>query len=418
MRIGYACLTVGVPNTRLRSCRRQNASPAVLMETIAHNLAVLERMIDYNIACGIKLFRISSDIIPFGSSPVNNLAWWDLYASELAGIGQKIQNAGIRVSMHPGQYTVLNSQRDDVVERAAADLEYHDRFLNCLGMGWQHKMVLHIGGVYGERGGAASRFIRNYNELAESIRSRLVIENDDRSYSPCEVIAIGLKAGIPVVYDNLHCLINPGPVRQTDGFWIERCAETWRPDDGPQKVHYSQQAMGKRPGAHSNTIRIAEFIDYYSALPHGNLDIMLEVKDKNLSAVKCMNAVNTGGRINALEQEWSRYKYLVLEGCPDCYRQIRELLKDKDSYPALAFYQLVEKALESPAETGHAVNAAQHVWGYLSASASESEKQAFEARLERFRRGQMPLSGLKQYLAKLALKQGQEYLVKSYYFVL
>ena len=76
MSIGYACLTVGVPNTEMKRCIAKNANEARLYELIKANLSALDHILDYNIAHDIKLFRISSDLIPFGSSPINTLAWW------------------------------------------------------------------------------------------------------------------------------------------------------------------------------------------------------------------------------------------------------------------------------------------------------------------------------------------------------
>ena len=75
MRIGYACLTIGVQETNLRSCLIKNASENNLLDIIEHNLNSLNNVIDYNIENNIKLFRISSDLIPFGSSKVNNIPW-------------------------------------------------------------------------------------------------------------------------------------------------------------------------------------------------------------------------------------------------------------------------------------------------------------------------------------------------------
>ena len=61
MRIGYACLKIGVIKTPFRTCRMDHATDEVLLELIRNNLETLEQMIDYNIENDIKLFRISSD---------------------------------------------------------------------------------------------------------------------------------------------------------------------------------------------------------------------------------------------------------------------------------------------------------------------------------------------------------------------
>lgn len=290
MSIGYACLTVGVSGTKLRSCIKKNATPEILSTLIQSNLEALDNILDYNIQNGIKLFRISSDIIPFGSHPVNTLKWWEKFNAQLEGLGKKALLNGIRLSMHPGQYTVLNSPDEGVVERAVEDLRYHARFLDVLGLGKEHKIILHIGGVYGDKPVAVKRFIEQYRLLDENIRQRLVIENDDRQYTISDVLSIGKSEDIPVVFDNLHHQVNADNTH-SEIEWIATCANTWKQSDGNQKLHYSQQDAGKRPGSHSATLDVDDFLAFYKRIPKKDVDIMLEVKDKNLSAIKSINAI-------------------------------------------------------------------------------------------------------------------------------
>ena len=108
MSIGYACLAIAVPGSDIKGCTLKNATEERLLSLIGHNLDSLERMIDYNVNNGIKLFRISSDLIPFGSSLAAELPWQQIYAESFR-ISVIRSRAGMRVSMHPGQYTVLNS---------------------------------------------------------------------------------------------------------------------------------------------------------------------------------------------------------------------------------------------------------------------------------------------------------------------
>lgn len=421
MRIGYPCITIGVPDANFRTCTEKYATEAHLTELIRLNLDALERVITYNLCKGIQLFRIYSDLIPFGSSPVNSVPWADLFAERFHQIGTLIREGRMRVSMHPGQYTLLNTPNREVLERAILDLNYHDKVLTRLGVGKENKIVLHIGGVYDDKKAAISRFVEQSRRLPEGMRSRLVIENDERAFSIEDVLEIGNKQEIPVVFDNLHHQIHSGAQPedlQEFHRWIQACRPTWKGEDGPQKIHYSQQAEGKRIGTHSSTIRLAPFQNFASSYVTTDLDIMLEVKDKNLSALKCSNALLHRGRITRLEQEWARYKYAVLEHSPDRYQSIRTLLKDKEEYPVEVFYQLVEEALVLPIQSGHGVNAAQHVWGYFKDKASERDKKEFGKRLERYQDGSGSLDSLKQLLLRLAEREGETYLLESLYFYL
>ena len=417
MSIGYACLTLGVWNTDLKTCMIKNADEARLTSLIACNLDALERMIDYNIKNGIRMFRISSDIIPFASSPVNKIPWADTFSERLSVIGRKIRQSGMRVSMHPGQYTVLNSPNETTAGNAVLDLRYHTAFLDSLQVDATHKIILHIGGAYDDRPSAIKRFAQGYHALDDRIKARLIIENDDRIYNIREVLDIGLNNRIPVVFDNLHHQTNP--CEETAGYadWISICAQTWQPADGRQKIHYSQTDPRKKPGAHSLSIEIDEFLRFYNALHEPKPDIMLEVKDKNISAVKCVACTAETGGIGTLEREWGRYKYLVLERSQAIYQQIRELLKDKEAYPALEFFRLTQAALALPVAMGDALNAAEHVWGYFKDVADARRKADFLKGLDGCLQGRGSIAALKRKLYALAEIYGMDYLLESYYFV-
>ncbi|OUL07530.1 UV damage repair endonuclease UvsE [Sedimentibacter sp. SX930] len=416
MSIGYACLNIGTPNTNIRSVMQRNATPEKLTEVTVHNLEALEKMVEYNSANDIKLFRISSDLIPFGSSPVNTLDWPEIHKEAFERIGSKIHNSGMRVSLHPGQYTVLNSPTEDVVERAIEDLIYHDKILTALGTDMSNKIVLHVGGIYGDKETALDRFVDNFQHLPESVQNRLIIENDDRLYNIEEVLGLANRLQIPVVYDNLHHAINPPPSGGNDQYWIAEANKTWKEADGKQKIHYSQQAPGKRPGAHTDTIQLETFLQFYNQLDDPSIDIMLEVKDKNLSAIKCQNATTENKRITLLEKEWGRYKYAILEKSPAIYQAIRTLLKDKEAYPVREFYRFINTAFAEELHPGYAENAAAHVWGYFKKNASESERRQYEKNLANFRNGTGTLATLKRQLFILAEKYDSDYLLQSLYF--
>lgn len=417
MKIGYACKTVGVKGAELRGCVMKYADKETLRRVTAQNLDALERMIDYNAANGIRLFRISSDIIPFGSSPVNSTCWQREFAPRFAVLAQKIASAGMRVSMHPGQYTVLNSPDPDVAGRAVKDLEYHTSLLECLGADTSHKIVLHIGGLYGDKKAAASRFIQRCRELDENIRRRLVLENDERCFHIGDVLEIAGHLRLPVVYDNLHNRLNPFGPAKDDAHWVAACSSTWGKGDGVQKIHYAQQEPGKRPGAHSATIRAGEFLGFVRSLGALRPDIMLEVKDKNLSAVKCLVCLDQTGASQALPREWERYALAVHEHDEEVYRQIQALLRHKDPQPEL-FYTLVEQALRRPVSTQSAERAALAAFHTLQHLVTDKETQKFTVSLQRFQKGETSAAPVKTLLYKLAGRYERQDLLQSYYYVM
>lgn len=168
IRYGYACKTVGVPGCAQGGLTLARASAENLPAISRRNLAAVRRMAAYCRETGIALLRISSDVIPLASHPEVRFAWRDLCAPELADLGRALREAGLRVSMHPGQYTVLNSPRPDVAERAAADLAFHADFLDALGADGSARIIVHVGGMYGDRNAALARFAERFRGLPEA----------------------------------------------------------------------------------------------------------------------------------------------------------------------------------------------------------------------------------------------------------
>ena len=243
MSIGYASKTLAAPGARMQSVVQRLATPDRLAQAIDGNLRALDAALDYQAKNGIHLFRISSDVIPFGSSPVNALDWMRDFEPHLAALGRKARRHGIRLSMHPGQYTVLNSPDADVVERAKLDLAYHAAFLDALGMDASGKIVLHVGGAYGDKPRALERFANAYATLPLAVRRRLVIENDDRLFTAQDVLALSRATGAPMVFDTLHHELNREPDAPDWRALLDEAAATWKPEDGAQKMHYAQQAL-------------------------------------------------------------------------------------------------------------------------------------------------------------------------------
>jgi UV DNA damage endonuclease len=418
MAIGYACLTIGVPGTGLSRCTLKNATEDNIRAITLANLSALEAMIDFNNKNQIKLFRISSDILPFGSHPVNRVLWWEDYQGMLQQLGNKIREAGIRVSMHPGQYTVLNSMDPLVVERAMEELNFHDRFLTSLGMDNTSKLVLHIGGVYGDKKRAIRSFTENYSRLPQAIKNRLIIENDDKNYNIQEVLQISQVTGAPVVFDNLHHKLNKPTLESSEAEWISKCAKTWSSKDGRQKIHYSQQKTGGTPGSHSDTIFLSTFLSDYKELPQKEIDIMLEVKDKNLSAVKCINAVLPNSTEKALEEEWGRYQYYVLSRSIRLYEEIRELLRNKNSNVTKEFYSMIEETIQLPEDRKAQVTAAQQVWGQICSDSTKAEKNRYEKLMNAYLQGSGAIRPMINHLLKCAENRSLDYLTHSLYFYL
>ncbi|GAC1314089.1 MAG: UV DNA damage repair endonuclease UvsE [Chloroflexota bacterium] len=293
-RLGYASQCLSLEDTTPRGARLSNATETRLRELIALNLNRLERVIHFNAEHGVRLFRISSDVVPFGSHPVNHLVWWDEFGERLAQIGTLARQHAVRLSMHPGQYTLLNSPDTRITRAAVADLVYHTRFLDALGVDCRNKVIIHVGGGYGDRPAALQRWIAEVIDLPHAIRRRLVVENDERLFGAEDVLAASHATGVPVIFDVLHHRIYAGEQAEpTLVDTLQRAAATWDAErDGVPKIHYSSQAAERRPGAHAEYVAPEEFADFLQRVPKTlDFDCMLEAKAKDLALFHLRDAL-------------------------------------------------------------------------------------------------------------------------------
>lgn len=281
LRVGYACVNTQLPSSS-RTLRLANVTPDRLRDLIASNLDALDAILRWNEAHDIAVFRLTSNLIPFGSHAANELAWWDEFAPRFAELGRRMREGEMSISTHPGQYTVLTSAHPHVVEAAVAELAYHDRLLAALGLDASHKIVLHVGSGAAD---ALSRFAAGFEQLPPGAAARLALENDERW--PLEsVLVLARRLRLPVVFDVFHHSLAASFAGAGTRDLVLRARETWTGADGRQEVHFSTQAPGKRPGAHADAIDLDAFAAFVEEVGDLPLDCVLEVKDKERSALR------------------------------------------------------------------------------------------------------------------------------------
>lgn len=284
LRIGYACVNTQLPSSS-RTLRLANVTPDRLRELIASNLDALDAILRWNEANGIAVFRLTSNLIPFGSHAANELAWWEEFAPRFAELGGRMRSAGMSISTHPGQYTVLSSTREDVVEAAVDELAYHDRLLTAFGLDASHKIVLHVGAGAARPAEALARFRAGFARLPRGAAARLALENDERW--PLEpVLGLARLLGVPVVFDVFHHSLAPSFAGEGTRELVLRAGATWSGADGRQEVHFSTQAPGKRQGAHADELDLDAFRRFAEEVGDLPLDCIVEVKDKERSALR------------------------------------------------------------------------------------------------------------------------------------
>ncbi len=286
MKIGYPTINLSIGCRGDRTFRLKSYSEARLVATVDSNLSCLSEMLRFNAAHGIRFFRITSDLVPFASHPICTFDWLTHFAGVFDEIGGYIRRNEMRISMHPDQFTLINSPDEDIFSRSVKDLEYHAQVLDALCLDDTARVQIHVGGVYGDKRAAIERFARRFDVLPELVRRRLVVENDDRLYSLKDCLEAHLMTGVPVLFDVFHHRMNGEGESVAEAFAMFH--GTWREEDGLPMVDYSAQREGERRGKHVDTIERDGFSRFLQETRPYDFDIMLEIKDKERSALRAV----------------------------------------------------------------------------------------------------------------------------------
>jgi UV DNA damage endonuclease len=295
MKVGYPCLNRSIGCSSSRTFRLRSYSPPRLVETVRGNLLCLQRVLEFNLKENLLFFRITSDLVPFASHPVCQVPWPGTFAAEFEAIGNFIKDNGMRISMHPDQFTLINSPDPDIFSRSSAELDYHALVLDLLGLDRTAKIQIHGGGIYGDKAKSMDRFCRRFERLAQPVRRRLVLENDDRQYSVADCLAISRRTGMPVLFDSFHHQLNGNGEDLAAA--LRLTAATWGKKDGLPMVDYSSQRKGARAGSHTESIDLKNFARFIAAVGQLDFDVMLEIKNKEQSALRARRFLDKIGRI-------------------------------------------------------------------------------------------------------------------------
>ncbi len=283
MKIGYPCINLTLNCRSSRTFRLENYSEERLIGTIDNNLKCLSKILKFNTENNLLFFRITSDLIPFASHPIMKFNWQNYFKSKFKEIGSYIKKKSMRISMHPGQYTVLNSKNKNVVQNSIKELKYHVEVLEVLGLNSEAKVITHVGGVYGDKKSSIKRFLQMYKTLSDNIKMHFIIENDDKSYNIKDCLKINDNIGIPIVFDSYHhfCYNQGESIEEA----IQLISKTWKKKDGLPILHYSSEHPIKGKYRHADEIDISHFNNFLKKSCNYDFDLMLEVKNKEKSAI-------------------------------------------------------------------------------------------------------------------------------------
>lgn len=283
--LGYACLNSKLrekdifSSRTLRLATLKQKGQSYVEELVLANLKDLLIILKWNKENNIYLYRLSSEIFPFASHNEYGYSL-DFVNKELKEIGNYAKENKIRLTYHPGQYCVLSSNKESIIQNTFRDLNHHADVLDRMELDQNSIMVIHGGGVYNEKETALLRLKNNLLRLPEKTRNRIVLENCEMSYCIEDLLPISEELQIPLVCDFHHDSIYPSS--SNANMYFDRVFKVWNNRGIKPKVHVSNSVDGC---GESKTAR-RKHSDYITFFHEPllkikfDIDVMLECKAK------------------------------------------------------------------------------------------------------------------------------------------
>ncbi|MEJ7810436.1 MAG: UV DNA damage repair endonuclease UvsE [Gemmatimonadaceae bacterium] len=293
--LGFAVKVLGTPGLKSNDARRWQSGPHLRV-----SIEYLARIFEYCDGIDVRMYRMSSDIAPYATHPTMPQFHDQVRecADDLAALGARARELGLRLSLHPSQYIVLNSPNPAVARGSARDLEVQTEILDAMEQGPEATVIVHGGGGYGDKVAALDRFCRAWEGLSERARSRIAVENDEDIFSVEDTLGIHRRTGAKTIFDHQHHRLNPGTWSGREADAANASLATW-PDGVTPKLHYSSPRLDARevtrggkakPGApllsqHADYIDPWTF-DAFARTLRRPVDVMLEAKAKDLALLR------------------------------------------------------------------------------------------------------------------------------------
>lgn len=315
IRFGYVANALGLwdasPSKTLTFKRYQILPKQERLEKLktitAQNLFHTKRILHYNIAHEIKLYRFSSSIVPLATHPE---VLWDFitpFINEWRELGQLLQQYQIRPSFHPNQFTLFTSTKEQVTRNAVTDMDYHYKMLEAMNVLENGIINIHIGGAYGDKVKTLQRFHQNLKQLPTTIKKNMTLENDDKTYNVEETLMTCEKENIPMILDYHHHMANKmeGELSR----YLPRIFNTWNDSYNIPKVHISSPKSDQAYRSHADYVSIDFVLPFLKLAKELNqdFDIMIEAKQKNLAMhrlVEEVASIRGVKRIASATLEW------------------------------------------------------------------------------------------------------------------
>lgn len=330
--LGYAGynLTLRKQNIIInRTCREATVKEKgiqYLEELFFKNLIDLFKTIQWTAKNKIKFYRIASDIAPHCTNPnlidekyrndytklVYPLEQFEKYFKKIGNLAKK---NNIRLTFHPDLFNVLNSKDENIIIKTFRDLHLHATILNLMGLNTNSVVILHGGGIYGDKKSSMKRWVINFNKLPLYIKERIVLENDETGFSveDCLIMSKSVDSflinppdnktkliekvlsKIPIVFDIFHYYCYNQTIIKKESNEIQKgikdllpiVKETWDQSHRIMKMHISEHLIGGSFRAHSDFVNIIpdELLNFVKE-DDKTIYLMIEAKFKELALIR------------------------------------------------------------------------------------------------------------------------------------
>lgn len=271
---------------------RRAARLARLAELCRENADALLATLEYCAAHGIGAFRVSSQILPVITHPVAGYAMRDLPEGDdiikrFRACGRFARAHNLRLSFHPDQFVVLNSPNPQTRKHSLAELKYQAEVAEWVGA---DTINVHGGGAYGDKTAALQTLRTAIDRLPDQIRTRLTLENDDKVYTPADLLPVCADMGVPLVYDVHHHRCLP------DGMSVEAATDRARSTWNAEPLFHISSPMagwkGPKPQRHHDYIDPQDFPEAWFGWP---LTVEVEARAKELAVAKLSSVLHVTG---------------------------------------------------------------------------------------------------------------------------
>lgn len=265
-----------------------------IRQLFRHNADQIIKLIPKLAELNIRNFRLSSTFITLWDLLCEIPKGDDVLKAKLQTAGNLFKKHGIRVTTHPGQYTVLSSDSDKIIAKSIEDLAYHAWVFDQ--MGFEHTPYYAIN-IHGGKGDRADKLIATIKGLPSNIRGRLTLENDESAYSLPQLLTVHNATGVPLVWDSHHFTFNDGGLTMEGAYEVSM--KTWSKTGIKPLQHISNTTPGLEKAKFMDRRKHSDYIHYVpdcqlKGIKANEIDIDVEAKMKNLALLRMRQEFGIG----------------------------------------------------------------------------------------------------------------------------